>query len=287
MRKNKAKAIILYLILIMIIATCGLFCVKNGCYRLSPYCLGSYLDSKIEKLLDYTLGTADLILDYYTKEENYIDDNDIEWIVSKYVKELRSNDPKNRRKAASILITMAEEGNKEAFEAVTTIALKEYIKDLKSNDVEARREAATYLPIIAKLGNEEALEALIPTALRDKDEKVRRVAIMGLSQMLVETKAQRIVEILIAALEDKDSWVRGFAIMGLGEISNNEEIVDPLILRLKDEDKFVRLATVVALGRIGNKKTISALTTVAENDPDSQVRKNAKEVLREWRNRVE
>ena len=151
------------------------------------------------------------------------------------------------------------------------------------------------------MAQSDQVEKLI-RSLKDEDSKVRDAAAKGLG----EIKDTRAVEPLIAALKDKNGGVRWRAAWALGEIGDAKavkplidvmkdsdsdvrlmavgafgkmKVVEPSIAALKDENRYVRGVAADTLGYVGDARAIEPLKKLAENDPDSSVRRAAQKSL--------
>ena len=89
------------------------------------------------------------------------------------------------------------------------------------------------------------------------------------------------VPLLIAALTDKDEMVRKQAVLGLGRIKNDQAI-DPLIAMLQDKDWFTRLTAAAALESIGDERGREAIKPLLK-DPDMVVKMRVERILAKWK----
>jgi HEAT repeat protein len=86
---------------------------------------------------------------------------------------------------------------------------------------------------------------------------------------------------LIKALKDKDENVRKQAVLALGQIKHVEAL-DPLIDMLADSDWFTRLMAAAALEAIGDERGRDAIKPLMK-DPDMVVRMRVERILVKWR----
>jgi len=86
---------------------------------------------------------------------------------------------------------------------------------------------------------------------------------------------------LVAALKDKDENVRKQAVLALGRIKDAEAI-DPLIDMLADSDWFTRLTSAAALEAIGDDRGREAIKPLMK-DPDMVVRMRVERILAKWK----
>ena len=86
---------------------------------------------------------------------------------------------------------------------------------------------------------------------------------------------------LVKALKDKDENVRKQAVLALGKIKHAEAI-DPLIDMLSDSDWFTRLTSAAALEAIGDDRGREAIKPLMK-DPDLVVRMRVERILAKWK----
>ncbi|MBK8905418.1 MAG: HEAT repeat domain-containing protein [Anaerolineaceae bacterium] len=121
---------------------------------------------------------------------------------------------------------------------------------------------------LGDVGSERVTSTLIPL-LQDKDNNVRRRAVIALGQIGGETA----VAALQAALQHEDSHVRWRAVDALGQIGG-EAVVAALQAALQHEDSHVRGRVVLALRQIGGETAFTTLKAALQDD-DSDVRSRA------------
>src|SRR5688572_474778 len=86
---------------------------------------------------------------------------------------------------------------------------------------------------------------------------------------------------LVSALKDKDEMVRKQAVLALGRIKHGGA-VDPLIEMLSDADWFTRLTAAAALEAIGDPRGREAIKPLTK-DPDMVVRMRVERILAKWK----
>jgi len=89
------------------------------------------------------------------------------------------------------------------------------------------------------------------------------------------------LERLVKALKDKDEMVRKQAVLALGRIKHGGA-VDPLIEMLADADWFTRLTAAAALEAIGDPRGRDAIKPLTK-DPDMVVRMRVERILLKWK----
>jgi HEAT repeat protein len=86
---------------------------------------------------------------------------------------------------------------------------------------------------------------------------------------------------LIKALKDKEELVRKQAVIALGRIKSPEAI-DPLIEMLQNKDWFTRLTAAAALEAIGDERGREAIKPLLK-DPDMVVKMRVERILAKWK----
>jgi HEAT repeat protein len=126
---------------------------------------------------------------------------------------------------------------------------------------------------LGKIRDERVLEPLLLQLRNDefKDDAVRALVELG----------EPAVSRLIKALKDKDENVRKQAVLALGQIKHVEAL-DPLIDMLADSDWFTRLMAAAALEAIGDERGRDAIKPLMK-DPDMVVRMRVERILVKWR----
>lgn len=156
----------------------------------------------------------------------------------------------------------------EALGQVGSPAVETLLKLLRDWDV--RKYAILSL---GKIRDERVLDPLMHQLRNDefKDDAINALVELG----------EPAVSRLIAALKDKDENVRKSAVLALGRIKNNDAI-DPLIEMLGDKDWFTRLTAAAALESIGDDRGREAIKPLLK-DPDMVVKMRAERILAKWK----
>ena len=156
----------------------------------------------------------------------------------------------------------------EALGQVGSPAVETLIKLLRDWDV--RKYA---IGALGKIRDERVLDPLMQQLKNDefKDDAINALVELG------EPSVSR----LIAALKDKEEMVRKQAVLGLGRIKSSEAI-DPLIAMLQDKDWFTRLTAAAALESIGDERGRDAIKPLLK-DPDMVVKMRIERILAKWK----
>lgn len=156
----------------------------------------------------------------------------------------------------------------EAMGQVGSPAVETLLKLLR--DWEVRKYAILSL---GKIRDERVLD---PLMLQFRNDEFKDDAITALVEL-----GEPAVSRLIAALRDKDEQVRKSAVLALGRIKNDQAIA-PLIDMLEDKDWFTRLTAAAALESIGDERGRQAITPLLK-DPDMVVRMRVERILAKWK----
>jgi len=156
----------------------------------------------------------------------------------------------------------------EAMGQVGSPAVELLVKLLRDWDV--RKYAILAL---GKIRDERVLD---PLMLQLRNDEFKDDAISA----LVELGAPAVSR-LVAALRDKDENVRKSAVLALGRIKSGEA-VNPLIDMTKDKDWFTRLTAAAALESIGDERGRDAIKLLLK-DPDMVVRMRVERILAKWK----
>jgi len=126
---------------------------------------------------------------------------------------------------------------------------------------------------LGKIRDERVLDPLMLQLRNDefKDDAINALVELG----------QPAVPRLIAALRDKDENVRKSAVLALGRIKSSEAI-DSLIEMLCDPDWFTRLTAAAALESIGDDRGREAIKPLLR-DPDMVVKMRVERILAKWK----
>lgn len=156
----------------------------------------------------------------------------------------------------------------EAMGHVGSPAVEMLIRLLRDWDV--RKYAILAL---GKIRDERVLDPLMHQLRNDefRDDAINALVELG------EPSVPR----FIAALKDRDENVRKAAVLGLGRIKNSEAI-DPLIDMLGDNDWFTRLTAAAALESIGDERGREAIKPLLK-DPDMVVKMRVERILAKWK----
>jgi len=156
----------------------------------------------------------------------------------------------------------------EAMGQVGSPAVETLLKLLRDWDV--RKYAILAL---GKIRDERVLDPLMLQLRNDefKDDAINALVELG----------EPSVPKLIAALKDKDESVRKSAVLALGRIKSCEAI-DPLIEMLGDKDWFTRLTAAAALESIGDERGREAIKPLLK-DPDMVVKMRVERILVKWK----
>ena len=156
----------------------------------------------------------------------------------------------------------------DALGQIGSPAVEPLIKLLRDWDV--RKYAIIAL---GKIRDERVLDPLMMQLRNDefKEDATNALVVLG------EPALPR----LIKALQDKDEMVRKQAVLALGRIKNAGAI-DPLIAILSDGDWFTRLTAAAALEAIGDERGREAIKSMMK-DPDMVVRMRVERILAKWK----
>lgn len=156
----------------------------------------------------------------------------------------------------------------EAIAQVGSPAVELLIKLLR--DWDCRKYA---IQALGKIRDERVLDPLMHQLRSDefKDDAIQALVELG----------EPAVPRLIAALRDKDENVRKSAVLALGRIKS-QEAIDPLIEMTKDADWFIRLTAAAALESIGDERGREAIKPLLK-DPDLVVRMRVERILAKWK----
>jgi HEAT repeat protein len=156
----------------------------------------------------------------------------------------------------------------EAMGQVGSPAVETLLKLLR--DWEVRKCAILAL---GKIRDERVLDPLMLQLRNDefKDDAINALVELG----------QPALARLITALRDKDENVRKSAVLALGRIKSGEAIA-PLIEMLGDPDWFTRLTAAAALESIGDERGREAIKPLLK-DPDMVVKMRVERILAKWK----
>ena len=156
----------------------------------------------------------------------------------------------------------------ESLGQVGSPAVEMLIKLLRDWDV--RKYA---IIAMGKIRDERVLD---PLMLQLKNDEFKDDATNALVEL-----GEPSLERLIKALKDKDENIRKQAVLALGRIKHRDAI-DPLIDMLADSDWFTRLTAAAALESIGDDRCRDAIKPMMK-DPDMVVRMRVERILAKWK----
>ena len=156
----------------------------------------------------------------------------------------------------------------EALAMVGSPAVDPLIKQLRDWDI--RKYA---IRALGKIKDERVLDPLLAQLRSDEFKEDATEALVELGQPAVEK--------LVAALKDKDENVRKQAVIALGRIKDSGA-VEALIERLQDKDWFIRLTAAAALETIGDERGREAIKPLLQ-DPDLVVKMRVERILASWK----
>lgn len=159
----------------------------------------------------------------------------------------------------------------EALGMVGSPAVELLIKQLRDWDI--RKYA---IKALGKIRDERVLEPLIAQLRSDEFKEDATDALVELGQPAMET--------LVKALKDKDENVRKQAVIALGRIQD-PAAVDALIEMLQDRDWFTRLTAAAALEKIGDERGRDAIKPLVK-DPDLVVKMRVERILAAWKKKT-
>jgi len=151
---------------------------------------------------------------------------------------------------------------------------------LESDNVATRRNSAKALGSLDEDAGP-ALKALV-RALGDEQAEVRAATARALGYVGYANETSNAVQPLVGALDDEDPVVRAAAAWGIGEHHDLARWAAlPLVDALRDPEPLVRMHAAIALGKLGEhaRQATMDLTSLVENDPDPEVRREATEAL--------
>ncbi|MDH5640708.1 MAG: HEAT repeat domain-containing protein [Nitrospira sp.] len=129
---------------------------------------------------------------------------------------------------------------------------------------------------ILALGKIRDERVLAPLMLQLRNDEFKDDAINALVEL-----GEPAVSRLVAALRDKDENMRKSAVLALGRIRSGEA-VDPLIEMIGDKDWFIRLTAAAALEAIGDERGRDAIKPLLK-DPDLVVKMRVERILAKWK----
>jgi len=172
--------------------------------------------------------------------------------VTELIKRLKDEDVEVRQEAAWILHKNAEEGMKEAAEAIPAL-----ITAMKDDDWAVRKMSILAL---GELNVEKLIPTIIDVLKNDLENEVR----VGAAEALGDMKAEQAVPQLINVLDNSYEMLCHVAIFSLSKIGEKATAAVPKLLELlatPEEVGFVQTNSLaaMALGEIGDKSAIEPL----------------------------
>ncbi|MCK6501684.1 MAG: HEAT repeat domain-containing protein [Nitrospira sp.] len=193
---------------------------------------------------------TEAVQDVALEEEQVKDEIDIQ------IDLLQDPDWVVRREAA---ITLGEMGDERCVEPLAN-ALRDGDWQVREVAVEGIRDERVLEPLLQQLRNDEFME--------DATD-----ALVNLGEPALPG--------LIKALKDKEELVRKQAVIALGRIKSPEAI-DPLIEMLQNKDWFIRLTAAAALEAIGDERGREAIKPLLK-DNDLVVKMRVERILAKWK----
>ena len=159
----------------------------------------------------------------------------------------------------------------DALGQVGSPAVEPLLKQLRDWDIRK-----SVIRALGKIKDERVLEPLVNQLRSDE---------FGLdaTDALVTLGEPAIVR-LVAALKDKDESIRKQAVIALGRIKSTQAL-DPLIEMLQDKDWFTRLTAAAALEKIGDERGREAIKPLLK-DPDMVVKMRVERILAAWKKKT-
>jgi HEAT repeat protein len=159
----------------------------------------------------------------------------------------------------------------EALGMVGPPAVEQLIRMLRDWDI---RKCA--IRALGKIKDERVLDPVIGQLRNDEFHLDAMEALVELGQPSVEK--------LLPLLKDKDEQVRKRAVIVLGQIKDSG-VLEPLIEMLKDGDWFTRLSAAAALEQLGDERGREAIKPLLK-DPDLVVKMRVERILAAWKKRA-
>lgn len=159
----------------------------------------------------------------------------------------------------------------EALGQVGSPAVDPLLKQLRDWDIRK-----SVIRALGKIKDERVLEPLVGQLRSDEFGLDATDALVELGEPAVER--------LVAALKDKDESIRKQAVIALGRIKHASAL-DPLIEMLKDKDWFTRLTAAAALEKIGDERGREAIKPLLQ-DPDLVVKMRVERILAAWKKKT-
>jgi len=163
-------------------------------------------------------------------------------------------------------------------QALAEISYSEPLEKLMKDPASKAELKIRTLKALASKGGEKTIE-LMGMGLNDKTPQVRVASVEAMGSLAVEAA----IPYLIKATEDKDAKVKRSAIRGLSEFPGNDPIVEALGKVIDDPDESVRREAVDAFRLLGEpSKAMIAILNNCKNHKDPYVANKAGSILRHW-----
>jgi HEAT repeat protein len=163
-------------------------------------------------------------------------------------------------------------------EALAEISYLEPLEKLMRDPASKPELKTRALKALATKGAEKTIEVM-SIGLNDKAPQVRLASVEAMGSL----SAEPAIPHLIKATQDKDAKVRRGAIRGLSEFPGNENVIEVLGKLIDDPDESVRREAVDALGLMGKPgEVMIAILLNCKNHKDPYVANKAGSILNYW-----
>ncbi len=156
----------------------------------------------------------------------------------------------------------------EALGQVGSPAVEGLIKQLRDWDIRKY-----VIRALGKIKDERVLDPLVAQLRNDEFLEDATDALVELGEPAIEK--------LVAALRDKNENIRKQAVIALGRIKSDRAF-DPLVEMLQDKDWYIRLTAAAALEKIGDERGREAIKPLMK-DPDLVVKMRVERILAAWK----
>jgi hypothetical protein len=229
----------------------------------------NFIDLILSQIRNFVKKFSPILLLFTLHLTLYTDVYAQEIDVKTKIKELKDKDPVVR------MLAVKELGKARKKEAVPK--LMESLKTDKNSDVRASAAEA-----LAYVGDHSVISDIITQVSKETEAKVKFSAITSLGYLGDESVVPTLKQFFLN--KDENLGVRLRAGDALGNFPS-EAALESLKEMLTNEDSKIRCQSIVSLGNIPDYRTeekIKLLRNSAENDPDENVRKTARFVLRKF-----
>jgi HEAT repeat protein len=163
-------------------------------------------------------------------------------------------------------------------QALAEISYLEPLEKLMKDPASKAELKIRALKAMTAKGGEKIIEVM-SMGLNDEAPQVRAASVEAMGSRAMEAA----IPYLIKATEDKDAKVRKSAIKGLSEFPWNDQIVEALGKVIDDPDESVRRGAVDAFRLLGEpSKAMIAILNNCKNHKDPYVANKAGSILRHW-----